>query len=215
MSETRRTIRKIKPVPGEMPWTRADLAAWGETLDTTAGIYRKTWAAADNPEGAIFTIEHDGRRIWSGECQIEADRAVISHAGRIYRSRADRILILRNVRAILPLLSENFGRVHAAYMAGDLPAGAMRHCMSRLSSANAIAGMDEGSEQMMAPGFLEAAASLGIDLRNGIARGLAHLIGDPDLRCPHLHAWESPFLACGLAERHPILGIPVRPAEAA
>ncbi|MFX4299887.1 hypothetical protein [Pseudosulfitobacter pseudonitzschiae] len=66
----------------DLKWKRADLTAWGETVEFPEGLYRKTWVFtehAKNEDGIWFYLTGpDGREQGPFETEEEIDDLLIS-----------------------------------------------------------------------------------------------------------------------------------------
>ena len=102
---------------------------------------------------------------------------------------------------VLPVLRDNFAVVHEDYMAGAIPAGAMRYARDRLTLAEQAACNDGLCQaKFFGPQTLDLAE--GLNLPKWSQRA-------PEL----MDRWMSALRAAGLTGTHPIFGFPVAPRD--
>ena len=69
----------------------------------------------------------------------------------------------RNLANAMPILDANLAAAHREYMAGDIPAGAYHHVLSRHGTACEVLSRDD----IAAEEAFKACALISIDLRRG------------------------------------------------
>ncbi|CAI9912151.1 hypothetical protein EFK68_03805 [Pseudomonas aeruginosa] len=107
----------------------------------------------------------------------------------------------RNLANAMPILDANLAAAHREYMAGDIPAGAYHHVLSRHGTACEVLSRDD----IAAEEAFKACALISIDLRRG-TKDFAG--GDTSV----VDAWWQCYRDAGFTADNPLYNTPMLPS---